>query len=144
MNFASLGPQLVISVYGSDIFGNDVVRGYGWCHVPFTSGSSTKRIPAFVPESTSQLQKFTAWLTGRRPEFVDPLVVAQGEGREYIRVRSQGFVHVRFNVLTKDLKKLGYNAKDTTMSTSTQVFPSLDNLTAVPSISTAVENLSLN
>lgn len=37
---------------------------------------------AFVPESTSQMQKFTAWLTGRRPEFVDPLVVAQGEGRE--------------------------------------------------------------
>lgn len=36
----------------------------------------------FVPESSSLLQKFTAWFLGRRPEFVDPRVVAQGEGRE--------------------------------------------------------------
>lgn len=36
----------------------------------------------FVPESTSLLQKMTAWLTGRRPEYVDPRVLAQGEGRE--------------------------------------------------------------
>lgn len=36
----------------------------------------------FVPESASLLQKLSCWLTGRRPEFVDPRVLAQGEGRE--------------------------------------------------------------
>lgn len=36
----------------------------------------------FVPESSSILQRLTSWLIGRRPEFVDPRVVAQGEGRE--------------------------------------------------------------
>ena len=36
----------------------------------------------FVPESSSTLQKFTAWFLGRRPEYIDPRVVAQGEGRE--------------------------------------------------------------
>ncbi|NP_001355698.1 B9 domain-containing protein 1 isoform X8 [Homo sapiens] len=36
----------------------------------------------FVPESTSKLQKFTSWFMGRRPEYTDPKVVAQGEGRE--------------------------------------------------------------
>jgi hypothetical protein len=36
----------------------------------------------FVPESTSLLQKLTCWLTGRRPEYVDARVLAQGEGRE--------------------------------------------------------------
>lgn len=36
----------------------------------------------FVPESSSLLQKLTCWLTGRRPEFVDARVIAQGEGRE--------------------------------------------------------------
>lgn len=36
----------------------------------------------FVPESSSALQKFTAWFLGRRPEYIDPRVVAQGEGRE--------------------------------------------------------------
>ncbi|XP_032896384.1 B9 domain-containing protein 1 isoform X2 [Amblyraja radiata] len=81
-------PQIVISVYGADLFGNDVVRGYGAVHVPMTPGS---------------------WLMGRRPEFTDPKVVAQGEGREVTRVLSQGFVTVSFNIVTKDLKKLGYD-----------------------------------
>ena len=40
------------------------------------------RIPLFVPESTSKMQKFFAWIQGRRPEYVDPRVIAHGEGRE--------------------------------------------------------------
>ncbi|KFR08075.1 B9 domain-containing protein 1, partial [Opisthocomus hoazin] len=102
-------PQIVVSVYGPDFFGHDVVRGYGAVHVPFTPGRHTRTIAMFVPESTSRLQKFTSWFTGRRPEFTDPRVVAQGEGREVTRVRSQGFVTISFNVVTKDMKKLGYD-----------------------------------
>ncbi|XP_004456806.2 B9 domain-containing protein 1 isoform X1 [Dasypus novemcinctus] len=52
-------PQIVLSVYGPDVFGNDVVRGYGAVHVPFSPGRHKKTIPMFVPESTSKLQKFT-------------------------------------------------------------------------------------
>jgi Ciliary basal body-associated, B9 protein len=33
-----LGPQLVVSVYGYDAFGKDVVRGYGVTHVPIVPG----------------------------------------------------------------------------------------------------------
>ena len=36
----SLGPQLVVSVYGYDVFGNDVPRGYGVIHLPITPGRS--------------------------------------------------------------------------------------------------------
>nr|XP_055162453.1 B9 domain-containing protein 1 isoform X2 [Nyctereutes procyonoides] len=75
-------PQIVLSVYGPDVFGNDVVRGYGAVHVPFSPGRHKRTIPMFVPESTSKLQKFTSWFMGRRPEYTDPKVVAQGEGRE--------------------------------------------------------------
>ena len=32
------GPQLVLHAYGIDIFGNDVVRGYGVCHIPMVPG----------------------------------------------------------------------------------------------------------
>ncbi|XP_069917637.1 B9 domain-containing protein 1 isoform X4 [Oryctolagus cuniculus] len=53
-------PQMVLSVYGPDVFGNDVVRGYGAVHVPFSPGRYRKTIPMFVPESTSKLQKFTS------------------------------------------------------------------------------------
>ncbi|XP_060219565.1 B9 domain-containing protein 1 isoform X2 [Meriones unguiculatus] len=52
-------PQIVLSVYGPDVFGNDVVRGYGAVHVPFSPGRHKRTIPMFVPESTSTLQKFT-------------------------------------------------------------------------------------
>ncbi|TWW69632.1 B9 domain-containing protein 1 [Takifugu rubripes] len=102
-------PQLVLSVYGPDVFGNDVVRGYGATHIPITPGQHTRSVPMFVPEPTWRLQKFTSWLLGRRPEYTDPKVVAHGEGREVTRVRSQGFVTVSFHIMTKDMKKLGYD-----------------------------------
>uniref|UniRef100_K7FV76 B9 domain-containing protein 1 n=2 Tax=Pelodiscus sinensis TaxID=13735 RepID=K7FV76_PELSI len=108
-------PQIVVSVYGPDLFGNDVVRGYGAVHVPFVPGSHRRTIPMFVPESTSKLQKLTSWLMGRRPEFTDPKVVAQGEGREVTTVQSQGFVTISFNVVTKDMKKLGYDVSPADM-----------------------------
>jgi hypothetical protein len=66
------------------------------------------RIPLFVPESTSELQKFFAWIQGRRPEYIDPRVLASGEGREVTRVRSQGYMNLVFNIVTKDMRKLGY------------------------------------
>ncbi|XP_066291098.1 B9 domain-containing protein 1-like [Branchiostoma lanceolatum] len=113
-------PQLVVSAYGQDAFGRDVVRGYSAVHIPITPGQHTRTLPMFVPESTSKLQKFVSWFLGRRPEYVDPKVVAQGEGREVTRVRSQGKVRVSFNVVTKDMKKLGYDTTPTDAAASTQ------------------------
>lgn len=109
-------PQLVISCYGLDAFGHDVVRGYGAVHVPISPGSHVRELPMFVPESSSKFQKFTSWFLGRRPEFVDPKVVAQGEGREVTRVRSQGSVKVTFSVVTRDMKKLGYDTEAATVA----------------------------
>ena len=46
-------PQLVVSVYGLDGLGNDVVRGYGAVHVPVSNAMQhpyvTLKIPVFVP-----------------------------------------------------------------------------------------------
>ena len=51
----------------------------------------------------------TGWLMGRRPEYVDMRVVASGEGRGVTRVTSSdgGFIRVDFNIVTKDLQRLG-------------------------------------
>lgn len=98
----------MLSCYGQDVFGNDVVRGYGVTHIPMSPGRHKIKIPLFVPESTSKLQQFIAWLNGRRPEYVDPRVIAHGEGREVTRVKSQGFANLTLNIVSKDLKKLGY------------------------------------
>lgn len=102
-----------------------------------------------------------SWLLGRRPEYTDPKVVAQGEGREGLcgafmtstppntstsleqnlfrfgllrydfiffpiavtRVRSQGFVTVSFNIMTKDLKKMGYDTGPPILSNIQSVTP---------------------
>ena len=49
-------PQLVVSVYGLDSLGNDVVRGYGSIHVPLSAGSNYQAtMPMFVPQSTRWL-----------------------------------------------------------------------------------------
>lgn len=42
------GPQLVLSVYGPDVFGNDVVRGYGVTHIPFTPGQYVIKASAAI------------------------------------------------------------------------------------------------
>ena len=74
----------------------------------------------FVPESTSGLQSLAGWMLGRRPEFVDPRVVAKGEGRDVTRVRSQGHVTVVFNIVTKDMAKLGYDTSNSPAASSPQ------------------------
>ena len=72
----------IASVYGLDSLGNDVVRGYGAIHIPLTSTVHvpyvTLKIPVFVPESASIMQRIAGWIMGRRPEFVDPRVVTSG------------------------------------------------------------------
>uniref|UniRef100_A0A2K6T9C5 B9 domain-containing protein 1 n=1 Tax=Saimiri boliviensis boliviensis TaxID=39432 RepID=A0A2K6T9C5_SAIBB len=70
-------PQIVLSVYGPDVFGNDVVRGYGAVHVPFSPGRYVLTLIWACPRTD-----LAPWFMGRRPEYTDPKVVAQGEGRE--------------------------------------------------------------
>ncbi|KAH8864900.1 B9 domain-containing protein isoform 3 [Schistosoma japonicum] len=101
-------PQIVLHAYGVDVFGKDVLRGYGAVHIPVKIGSHRRRVSMFVPQSSSQLMKLNAWLTGKRPEFLNPKVIASGEGRGVTKVQTQGFVDVIFNVAVKNLQTLGY------------------------------------
>lgn len=39
----TVGPQLIMSIYGLDFFGHDVIRGYGVCHLPLVTGHHEKR-----------------------------------------------------------------------------------------------------
>uniref|UniRef100_A0AAZ3SJQ7 Uncharacterized protein n=1 Tax=Oncorhynchus tshawytscha TaxID=74940 RepID=A0AAZ3SJQ7_ONCTS len=49
--------------------------------------------------------------------------VAQGEGREVTRVRSQGFVSLSFHIVTKDMKRLGYDTTPSETSHTTDPGP---------------------
>lgn len=49
------GPQIILSVYGTDFFGNIVIVGYAACHVPITPGTHTRRYCALMLTSISVL-----------------------------------------------------------------------------------------
>ena len=104
-------PQIVISVYEIDAFGNETICGYGSVHLPLSPGPHAAKVPIFAPQSSSLMQRFASYFLGRKPEYVDPRVTASGEGRDVTRVRSCGWVRLTFNIMTKDLKRLGYETK---------------------------------
>eukprot|EP00879_Flechtneria_rotunda_P033352 GHRR01036931.1.p1 GENE.GHRR01036931.1~~GHRR01036931.1.p1 ORF type:complete len:167 (+),score=40.28 GHRR01036931.1:428-928(+) len=102
-------PQLVVSIYGVDALGRDIIQGYGSIHIPTCAGRYNLRIRLYRPRSASLLQSFSSWLTGMPPEFSDPKFPSYGEGREVTRVVSSGHVNVQVNVLTKDMATFGYS-----------------------------------
>ncbi|KNC95925.1 hypothetical protein, variant [Spizellomyces punctatus DAOM BR117] len=103
-------PQMILSVYGMDGLGRDVVRGYGSIRLPRTPGMHTLYVPMFVPLASTPFNGFLSWITGRLPEFLDSRFVSRNEGREVTRVRSQGTVKVQINMGTKDMERFGYVA----------------------------------
>lgn len=117
-------PQLVVSVYGLDGFGRDVVKGYGCIHLPTCAGRYTLKVRLFKPRSASGLQSFTSWLTGMPAEFSDPKFPSYGEGREVTRVTSGGHVTAQINIMTKDMDQFGYvdgSGKDRSQSSLVQL-----------------------
>ncbi|KAH0632049.1 hypothetical protein JD844_020079 [Phrynosoma platyrhinos] len=101
-------PQIVVSVYGPDLFGNDVVRGYGAVHIPFTPGRDQSLavaqedhpyVRSGIDIQATKVYKVRKEARNVGTPFTDLMT----------RVRSQGFVTLSFNVVTKDMKKLGYD-----------------------------------
>jgi len=46
VSICTIGPQIVLSVYGLNIFGRDEVRGYGAIHLPISPGRSVGQLCA--------------------------------------------------------------------------------------------------
>ncbi|KAI1309071.1 B9 domain-containing protein 1 [Halotydeus destructor] len=103
-------PQIVLSTFSYDMFGNDIPSGYGSTHIPPVPGRHEVRIPLFVPKSSSLVNQINAFFSGRRPEFVDPNIVAQAEGRELINVQSQGMATIQLNIALKDFHNQRYKS----------------------------------
>mmetsp|Transcript_21252 Transcript_21252/g.36485 ORF Transcript_21252/g.36485 Transcript_21252/m.36485 type:complete len:203 (+) Transcript_21252:18-626(+) len=114
-------PQLVLSVYGVDTFGRDVVLGYGTCYFPLAAGRYTQYVRMFVPMSSSVMQKVTAFFTGAKPEYVDPTFIAGGQGRELTRVKSHGVVKVQMSIVTKDMVTFGFSSVQSSFTSPTMV-----------------------
>ncbi|XP_022653741.1 B9 domain-containing protein 1-like isoform X3 [Varroa destructor] len=105
------GPQLVLSVFGLDALGNDVIRGYGTIHLPTMPGRHSVTVPLQAPESSTVAQWLSSLFTGKRPELSEPRVFADQHSRQLLRMYSEGlpYIEVVFNVALKDMDKFGFD-----------------------------------
>jgi B9 domain-containing protein 1 len=102
-------PRLVVSVYGLDFMGRDVVRGYAHLLLPARPGGHTRYLRTYVPVSGSTFVRALNWLMGTSPEYYDSRMVARGEGRAVTRVVSgDRTVKVNLMVTIKDFPTFGY------------------------------------
>ncbi|KAI9099794.1 B9 domain-containing protein [Phlyctochytrium arcticum] len=102
-------PQLIVCIYGTDILGRDVIRGYGCIRIPQTIGSHNIYCPLFAPMASLPINELLSTLSGKLPEFLDPKFVAGHDSRDVTRVRSNGRLKLNLHVGTKELHRLGYS-----------------------------------
>lgn len=106
-------PQLVISIYYFDSFGNDQLLGYGSIHLAQqVSGWHIQPIKQiariYAPQSSTFVKQILSWITGKKPELVDSSTFARGDCRRALQVTLVGYVEFTLNLTTKDFATNGY------------------------------------
>lgn len=101
-------PRITLGIYGLDLFGRDVVRGYGSLLIPTTPGRYTKNVQTYTPISGSACVRFTNWIAGTLPEYRDLKFTAKSDGRAVTRVKTEGVVKIILNVTTKEMENFGF------------------------------------
>lgn len=105
-------PQIILSVYHFNLFGNDQILGYGGAHLPVCPDSlghhSQVLIKIYSPQPTSFSKQLVSWITRVRPQLVDASLFARGDLRSSLQVQHVGQVELRLHLTSKDLTKNGY------------------------------------
>lgn len=89
--------------------GRTVAKGYGSVHIPSRPGYHERVIRIFKPIPTSGFTGFLGYMLGNTAELKNfDKVISSGEGREVTRVRSVGYVKVKFHITLVNFEKFGY------------------------------------
>ncbi|CAF4954145.1 unnamed protein product [Pieris macdunnoughi] len=102
-------PQLIVTVRAKSFFMGDTLRGYAVFLLPPITGSHELKSSLIRPRSATVLGEWLSWLTGRHPELADPKMLANGKDNYLLRTESYGSVTLKMSMLSKDLRKLGYD-----------------------------------
>ncbi|PZC86209.1 hypothetical protein B5X24_HaOG211370 [Helicoverpa armigera] len=102
-------PQLIVTVRAQNTISGDALRGYSLFLMPPTTGLSLTSAPLVRPQAATLLGDWLAWMTGRYPELADPKMLASGKDNYLLRTESYGTVTVSLSMVSKDLRKLGYD-----------------------------------
>ncbi|XP_022835086.1 B9 domain-containing protein 1 [Spodoptera litura] len=102
-------PQIIITVKALNTITGDALRGYSLFLLPSTTGLGLTSAPLVRPVAATLLGEWLAWMTGRYPELSDPKMLANGKDNYLLRTESYGSVTVSLSMVSKDLRKLGYD-----------------------------------
>ncbi|XP_039754411.1 B9 domain-containing protein 1 isoform X2 [Pararge aegeria] len=102
-------PQIVVTVRAKNALTGESLRGYALFLLPPTTGSHQLSAQLVRPRSATMLGQWIAWLTGRCPELVDPKMLASGKDNYLLKTESYGSVSLKITMVSKDLRKLGYD-----------------------------------
>lgn len=104
-------PQLILSVYYFDTFGNDQILGYGCAYLPTSSqtpANAKQLVTIYVPQSTSTVRRILSWILGKKPELLESNLFARADCRSLLQLTPVGEVEVSFNMISKDVASNGY------------------------------------
>ena len=102
-------PQLVISCYYPDFLGREVLKAYGTCYIPTTKGSHERTLSMFCPISSYSFTGILEFLFGEKAELINaPKILAEGDGREILRTKSEGNIKIKFIINIENLEENGY------------------------------------
>ncbi|XP_060803076.1 B9 domain-containing protein 1 [Amyelois transitella] len=102
-------PQIIITVRAQNPLSGDSLRGYAVVLMPPSSGPRTVTAPLVRPLAATLFGEWLAWLTGRNPELADPKMLASGKENYLLRTESYGSITANLSMVSKDLRKLGYD-----------------------------------
>ncbi|XP_045771496.1 B9 domain-containing protein 1-like [Maniola jurtina] len=102
-------PQVVVTVRARNPLTGESLRGYSLFLLPPTTGTHQLTSQLVRPRSATMLGEWVAWLTGRYPELADPKMLANGKDNYLLRTESYGSVTLTMTMVSKDLRKLGYD-----------------------------------
>ena len=103
-------PQLVISCYYPDFLGREILKAYGTCYIPTTNGQHERNLSMFCPISSYSFTGILEILFGKKAELINaPKILAQGDGREILRTKSEGNIKIKFNIHLENLEEHGFD-----------------------------------
>ncbi|CAK1546952.1 unnamed protein product [Leptosia nina] len=102
-------PQLIVTVRAKSYFLGDSLRGYAVFLLPPITGPQELISQLVRPQSATILGEWLSWLTGRHPELADPKMLTSGKDNYLLKTESYGYVAIKISMVSKDLRKLGYD-----------------------------------
>lgn len=102
----NIGPQMTLSLFGRNRWGNETIQGYARLHLPLGGGRRQIRAPIVNAKCANIWAALQSWLIDRNPELKDPRVLADGPRTKGLLLESFGEVVVSLQAITRGAEKL--------------------------------------